>query len=111
MTNQSTQQNRPTAIDLSCGAGGFSLGLQCAGFNILYAADVWQIAAKSYGQNFTHPIVCTDLTECSAAELMHMTGISDQPVDIVVGGPPCQGFSIQRIGPDSDHRNNLVLKF
>lgn len=102
---------QPTAIDLFCGAGGMSLGLQQAGFSVVCAADVWRIAVDTYEQNFAHPVICTDLASCSASELKHLSGIGDLPVDIVVGGPPCQGFSIQRIGPDADYRNNLVFEF
>jgi DNA (cytosine-5)-methyltransferase 1 len=111
MTTQPARQNGPTAIDLFCGAGGFSLGLQSAGFNILCAADAWPLAAESYRRNFSHPVVCGDLSECSTAELMRRAGVLPQRVDLVVGGPPCQGFSVQRIGADTDQRNNLVLKF
>ena len=46
-----------------------------------------------------------------ASHLGGLMGISHLPVDLVVGGPPCQGFSIQRVGPDDDHRNSLVCEF
>jgi DNA (cytosine-5)-methyltransferase 1 len=102
---------KPTAIDLFCGAGGMSIGLQRAGFSVLCAADVWKVAVETYQRNFAHPVICADLAGYRASALQRLAGISHIPVDLVVGGPPCQGFSIQRVGPDEDHRNNLVLEF
>jgi DNA (cytosine-5)-methyltransferase 1 len=101
----------PIAIDLFCGAGGMSLGLQLAGFSVVCAADAWRTAVETYQQNFTHPIICADLADCSGFELKRLARIPRAPVDLVVGGPPCQGFSIQRVGLDNDKRNNLVLEF
>ena len=98
------------ALDLFCGAGGLSLGLANAGFEIAGAADSWDAATRTYGLNFDHPIVRADLARLSARDLMKMLGIKGE-IDLVAGGPPCQGFSIQRIGSDDDERNNLVLEF
>jgi len=111
--NNSAEFNppKPTAIDLFCGAGGMSLGLQRAGFAVICAADFWRIAVDTYQQNFAHRVICTDLTACSASELNRLTAVPKLLVDLVVGGPPCQGFSIQRVGSDVDHRNNLVFEF
>lgn len=100
-----------TAIDLFSGAGGFSLGLERAGFRLLFAADSWTRAVTSYRSNFSHPCLHVDLSQLSAADLLLSAGLSGAAPDLVVGGPPCQGFSIQRIGADSDKRNSLVLEF
>jgi DNA (cytosine-5)-methyltransferase 1 len=101
-----------TAIDLFCGAGGMSVGLQSAGFRILGAADFWETACRTYSQNFKHPVLSIDLREFSSLDLLRRFGVDDDVrPDLVVGGPPCQGFSIQRIGKDHDSRNNLVLEF
>jgi DNA (cytosine-5)-methyltransferase 1 len=102
---------KPIAIDLFCGAGGMSLGLEQAGFLVVCAADAWPVAVNTYHRNFAHKVICTDLARCTGSELKRLAGIPDLPVDLVVGGPPCQGFSIQRIGPDADKRNNLVFEF
>lgn len=101
----------PTAIDLFCGAGGLSLGLRAAGFQVLLAADAWEVASRVYRLNFDHPFVGIDLASASADALWGASGIKPGPVDLVVGGPPCQGFSVQRIGADHDQRNHLVLEF
>lgn len=99
------------AIDLFCGAGGLSLGLQAAGFDILFAADSWKVATRAYSLNFSHPILTVDLASTPASSLWRSAGRTSTEVDVVVGGPPCQGFSVQRIGPDLDHRNHMVLEF
>lgn len=99
------------ALDLFCGAGGFSAGLAEAGFNLVGAVDSWPVASETYSRNFSHPILCKDLASMSGEELRHYFNIEAVDLDLVVGGPPCQGFSIQRIGQDEDERNNLVLEF
>lgn len=100
-----------TAVDLFCGAGGLSLGLQAAGYRVVGAADAWEPAVASYRKNFLHPIAPIDLAKTSGAALWDLLGVEPRSVDVVAGGPPCQGFSMQRIGADNDDRNNLVLDF
>lgn len=102
----------PTVLDLFCGAGGFSQGLTEAGLEVLGAVDNWGPAVRTYGLNFKHPIIQADLAALSATDILEQLGL-DKGVrlDLVVGGPPCQGFSIQRIGEDHDARNSLVLEY
>lgn len=98
------------ALDLFCGAGGLSRGLVEAGFRVVGAVDSWAPAARSYSKNFPdHPCLQADVASIDEATLARM-GLPTS-VDLVAGGPPCQGFSIQRIGADSDERNDLVLAF
>lgn len=101
----------PAAIDIFCGAGGFSAGLSRAGFDILCAIDSWGKAVESYRLNFAHPCLQADVSELTGSQLRTAAHIGKLDVDLVVGGPPCQGFSIQRIGPDRDCRNNLVMEY
>lgn len=98
-----------TALDLFCGAGGLSLGLQDAGFEIVAAVDNCGPAMASYAKNFEHPSYKEDIKTIGAITLKKW-GIR-QPIDLIAGGPPCQGFSIQRIGEDADERNDLVFEF
>jgi DNA (cytosine-5)-methyltransferase 1 len=98
-----------TAVDLFCGAGGFSLGLTQAGFHVVAAVDSWEVAARTYQANFSHPFHCLDVRAIDGRDLLRSAGSSE--LDLIVGGPPCQGFSIQRIGADADPRNNLILEF
>lgn len=97
------------ALDLFSGAGGLSLGLRNAGFQMAAAIDNWQPAADSYAANFDHPHLVEDIKNVDVGTLA-ACGI-DAPLDVVAGGPPCQGFSVQRIGEDSDVRNFFVFDF
>lgn len=73
--------------------------------------DSWGPAGESYRANFSHPLIDRDIEEVSADEILEAAGLKKGRVDLVAGGPPCQGFSIQRIGADTDRRNQLVLEF
>ena len=77
-------------IDLFCGAGGMSLGLKQAGFNIIAAMDNWDAAVDCYKANFQgHMVYKQDLSDWR--EVMRV--IQDIKCDMIVGGPPCQDFS------------------
>lgn len=95
------------AVDLFCGAGGLSLGLEASGFDVTFAADSWAAAVESYNANFDHRAQLLDL---ASAKLSEFSELQDE-IDLLCGGPPCQGFSIQRIGKDDDHRNDLIMVF
>lgn len=100
-----------SAVDLFAGAGGFSLGASAAGFKVVAAVDNWTPALQTYGRNFEHQILDRDLASESSAALRRELGLSPGDLDLLIGGPPCQGFSIQRIGEDLDGRNDLVQAF
>lgn len=102
---------RLSAIDLFCGAGGLTAGLTRAGFEVIGAVDAWDKAVESYRRNFPHRVLCTDVSGLSWADLRERLQIGGRRVDLVAGGPPCQGFSIQRIGADEDDRNSLIQEF
>ena len=93
-------------IDLFCGCGGMSLGFQNAGFDIVAAYDNWQPAIDIYQKNFQHPIYKKDLsTEDIVPELHELAP------DMIIGGPPCQDFSIAGKREFRGKRANLTLKF
>jgi DNA (cytosine-5)-methyltransferase 1 len=96
-----------TAIDLFCGAGGFSLGLKMAGFTIQCALDNDPRAVETYSHNFG-PIVYGK--DARTFDISAFGGSPGYPT-VIVGGPPCQGFSIQRRGDRADERNSLVQVF
>ncbi len=100
-----------TALDLFCGAGGMSLGLARSGFELVGALDSWPVAIDTYTLNFRHPAICAQIEQVSGDELRERLGIGQLEVDLLAGGPPCQGFSIQRVGSDEDARNALILEF
>lgn len=83
---------RPWAIDLFCGAGGLSLGLERGGFSVVAAADSDAVAAETHAANIQGLTWTGDLTD--PTEFLHQLdywGIED--VDLLAGGPPCQPFS------------------
>lgn len=81
-------------IDLFAAPGGLSLGFEMAGFRSLAAVDVDSRGMKTYSYNFPDSEAITgDIRELDTRELMKRIRISRGDVDVVVGGPPCQGFS------------------
>lgn len=104
----STAAEPLTFIDLFSGCGGFSLGLNWAGLRCLAAIDFNESAIDTFKRN--HPEVpvalVKDLTKFAPKELDEALG--SEPVDIIVGGPPCQGFSKARQVGGSNHGERLV---
>jgi DNA (cytosine-5)-methyltransferase 1 len=101
----------PVAIDLFAGAGGLSLGLTRAGFDVRVAAEQDAIACATYRHNFGDAVYEGDLSQGTPQALLDLGGLSPDDVDLVAGGPPCQGFSLQRRGHYLDARNELVVVF
>lgn len=93
-------------VDLFSGCGGMSLGFQNAGFNILAAYDYWESAVAIYRDNFEHPVNNIDLTSGEA-----LTLVRQHNADIIIGGPPCQDFSIAGKRNYKGQRADMTLKF
>lgn len=92
-------------IDLFAGCGGMSLGFENAGFDVVAAFDSWDAAITIYESNFTHPIYKKDLNVDDVIQQ-----ISDLHPDLIMGGPPCQDYSIagkRELGK----RANLTIRF
>ncbi len=103
-----------TCIDTFCGAGGLGLGLIEAGFNVLLSFDIDPICINTIKANrkyFQHEAIQADISDMLNGELLRRTRIKRGDLFLLAGGPPCQGFSIQRRGEDNDPRNQLVLKY
>lgn len=103
-----------TCIDSFCGAGGLGLGLQRAGFDILLSFDIDPKCIDTIKKNkkyFNHPAETADIADMLGGALLRKCNLKRGELFLLAGGPPCQGFSIQRRGDDVDARNDLVLKY
>lgn len=97
-------------IDLFSGCGGFSYGMELAGHRCLLGVDFDQNAVKSFAKN--HPkahAVHMDIHQLSKKKLKELVDIDS--IDMVIGGPPCQGFSTVGKGKADDERNSLFQEF
>lgn len=102
----------PLAIDLFAGAGGLSLGLVNAGFDVILASDISTRCADTYVRNFTGTeFHLGDIRDLRGCALLHRFNLSQGDLDLLIGGPPCQGFSILGQRNLSDPRNDLFREF
>ncbi len=99
-------------IDLFCGCGGFSKGFEQAGFDVRLGIDVWQDAVITYKANFPHAAtIVGDISTLAGKDLLDAAGMSANEVDVIIGGPPCQGFSLSGKRMLDDPRNILYKSF
>lgn len=100
-------------IDLFSGAGGFSLGFDNKGFQNVFSVDIETSFCETYNHNFpSHNLIQKDICNVTDAELKYLKEYDE--IDVVIGGPPCQGFSIAgNIGRKfiEDPRNRLFKEF
>ncbi|MEM7554017.1 MAG: DNA cytosine methyltransferase [Cyanobacteria bacterium P01_A01_bin.84] len=131
------KSRRPVAVDLFAGAGGFSLGMEQAGFDVLVAVEYDSVHACTYAFNFPlTKVICDDVSYLSVEVIKkaayqgflrhykyeHKTNKTnktnkiiipnwDGKIDVVFGGPPCQGFSVMGKREITDTRNSLIFEF
>ena len=99
-------KTRPIAIDLFAGCGGLSLGFEEAGFEI----DPVHAAVHEY--NFPYgKTICADVTKISGDDIIKAANLEKKDIDVVIGGAPCQGFSLIGKRTFDDPRNFLVKHF
>jgi DNA (cytosine-5)-methyltransferase 1 len=98
-------------IDLFCGCGGMSKGLTDSGLNIIAGIDIWDKAVESYNKNFEHKAYCEDLTKLPPEKFNELYNKENKNIDILVGGPPCQSFSIAGKRDKNDPRNALFMEY
>ena len=99
-------------IDLFCGCGGFTQGFVQAGYAPLLGVDLWSDATTTYKHNFpSSEIINDDVTKLTASELLQVAKTSASNVDGIIGGPPCQGFSVSGKRMIDDPRNVLYKSF
>ena len=89
-------------VSLFSGAGGLDLGFIKAGHQILWANDLYGDAVETYRKNIGSHIVCEDITKVDAADI--------PDCDIVIGGFPCQGFSVANTKRHEDDERNILYR-
>lgn len=98
------------AIDLFCGAGGLSYGFEKAGFNILLGIDNDAKALETFEANHNGAkTICGDITKIGEKDIRSIIG--NKTIDVIIGGPPCQGFSLSGPRNFDDPRNKLYLSY
>lgn len=103
---------RPIGIDLFAGAGGMSLGFEQAGFDVVAAVEIDPIHASVHKFNFPDCVVIPkSIVELTGEEIRKFAKIGRRRIDVVFGGPPCQGFSLIGQRAIEDPRNGLVKEF
>ena len=105
-------KNKYKVLDLFCGAGGLSCGFRMAGFDIVGGIDFDKASIKTHELNFKNSFsYCGDIKEFSNNDIKkHFVG----KVDVIIGGPPCQGFStanMQQKSLKDDPRNKLFFEY
>lgn len=105
---------RPIAVDLFAGCGGMSLGLEAAGFDVAVSVEFDAVHSIVHHFNFPYgTTMCRDVSNVSGAEIISALtskGFSTD-VDLIAGGPPCQGFSHMGKRQLDDPRNSLVFEY
>jgi DNA (cytosine-5)-methyltransferase 1 len=103
--------NRYVMMDFFSGAGGLSWGMKEAGFTSVFAFDSDSYACESYRRNIGQHIYEVDALTLTSQFIIDKTGLNPGEITLICGGPPCQGFSVQRRGLLTDARNDLVVSF
>lgn len=104
-------ENKPyTVLDLFCGCGGLSLGFEEAGYRVLLGIDFWNDALETYKYNHKQSqTLRADMASLNPEQVERLLGTKD--VDVIIGGPPCQGFSVAGKRIVDDERNKLYKGF
>lgn len=97
-------------IDLFCGAGGLSTGFSRAGFNVVVGVDSNERAIETFLANHSESqAILGDVTKLSSRDILEKTGL--EKIDVIIGGPPCQGFSMAGKRRPNDPRNSLFREY
>ena len=107
-----TRERPPIGIDFFCGVGGMSLGFEQAGVEVVAAFDSETRHVQTYLANFPNgKAYVLDLSKASGKDIRRFAGIGNRTIDVLFGGPPCQGFSVGGRRDLGDPRNSLILHF
>lgn len=107
------KSDKLTCIDLFAGAGGLSEGLEQAGFHSLFASEIVERYAETYSRNHPNAEVCVaDIRTVDPSEVRKKLDLEVGQLDLLAGGPPCQGFSINApVRSGDDPRNHLFREY
>jgi len=100
-----------SSVDLFCGAGGLSLGFERVGFETLAASDIHSDPCDTFANNIGVDPVVSDIVDLTAEDLMENGGFDSSDVDVIIGGPPCKGFSLAGERDPDDPRNKLWQEY
>jgi DNA (cytosine-5)-methyltransferase 1 len=105
-------KKRLIAVDLFAGVGGMTLGFEQAGFDVLASVEIDPIHCAVHKFNFPFwTVLCKSVEDTTGKEIRNNSNIGNQEIDVVFGGPPCQGFSLIGKRSFDDPRNSLVFHF
>jgi DNA (cytosine-5)-methyltransferase 1 len=103
-------KNLLNVVSLFTGAGGLDIGFKEVGFNCVFASDIMPQAEATFNFNFpTTPFIRKDIRLLSKEEIAKLVG--NKTIDVIIGGPPCQGFSNMGNKNSSDPRNYLFESY
>lgn len=102
--------NQYKVLDLFCGCGGMSLGFEKAGYDVVLGIDIWKDALETYKYNHqSSKVLQADMSTLTGEDVESLIRTSN--VDVIIGGPPCQGFSVAGKRIVDDERNRLYKGF
>jgi len=102
-----TESTAYKVVDLFSGAGGLTMGFTDPRYKVLFGVEHDKYAAQTYSANFEHPMLNEDICKLNTDELVAQYG----KADLVIGGPPCQGFSMAGKRDTKDPRNSLFMEY
>ena len=112
MISLKRNNNRPVGIDLFAGAGGLSLSFEQAGFEVAAAVEIDPIHCATHEYNFPNAAtICASVVDLTGDGIRQRAGLQGREIDVVFGGPPCQGFSMIGKRALDDPRNSLVFHY
>jgi len=99
------------SVDFFSGAGGLSCGLRMAGFESVLGSDIHPVYAKTFARNHPGtPVVTKDIRDLSEQDILDLVGVKPGELDLIAGGPPCQGFSVNAPVRSLDDQRNHLFK-
>jgi len=108
--------NGPVVVELCAGVGGLGLGFHAGGYRVSAAIEIDSAAVDTYSHNFPDvtilgPAAIGDIRKVKGADILAAAGLRIGDVDLIIGGPPCQGYSVAGSRKIDDEKNTLYVEF